>query len=371
MDEANFIIAQNKEPKKLDEFRRIMGGTNTSLNNKAAADPALFREKAGKGMENEVLNAIKEETRGTSFKADDIELISGQSFPDIVATYFNSPKGKSYYGVEVKTTKEDKWTSIGSSIVESTRVANVDKIFLLFGKLGKRVEFMCRPYEECMAGIAVTHSPRYTIDMELKANESIFDKMGTTYDSFRENKNNIKMVRSYYMREAREKGLNQMPWWMDDEFDVSITLFSDLSADRKKWIRAMLLILFDDVIHSDYRNAVLWMCSRLSILNYNARDLFSAGGVCVEVDGKEIKNPYPQIVKVLLDYAPQIKSILDNPNDFVLGELEQYWEVVDYGSLYEQWVARTEHAFNSQKEKKHIPIRSYIESGSKVTKVTR
>jgi hypothetical protein len=363
--DSNFILARNKDQKKLDEFRRIMGGTNDKLNAKAKLTPELFRAKGGRGMENEVLNAIKEETRGTSFKADDVELISGQNFPDIVAEYFRSQEGKSYYGVEVKTTKEDKWTSIGSSIVESTRVPNVDKIFLMFGKLGHNVEFMCRPYEECMSGIAVTHSPRYTIDMELGENESIFDKMGTTYDSFRESQDNIKMVRSYYLHEARAKGIHQMPWWMGDGSAIGVTLYSDLPIERKRWVKTMLLILFDDIIDSNYKNAVLWMCSSLSILNHNARDLFSAGGKCTEIDNKKLKTPYPQIVKVILDFAPLVKEMLDAPNNFIMGEIEQYWEVVNYNNLYDQWIGRVERAFKAKENLRDVPIRELILNGSK------
>jgi hypothetical protein len=354
----------------LEEFKLIMSGTNTSLNKKAERDPDYFRRKTGRSMESEVLNAIREEVRGTSFSAEDIKLISGQSFPDIVAAYFSAPERKAYYGVEVKTTKEDKWTSIGSSIVETTRVPDVERIYLMFGKLGDKVEFMCRPYEECMSGIAVTHSPRYTIDMRLKDNESIFDKMGTTYDSFREDKDNIKKVRSFYLREAKEKGLNQMPWWMGDGIDAGVTLFCDLSKERKTILKTYIIILFDSVLVGNYKEAVLWLCSRLSVVNYNARDIFTAGGKCVEIDNVALDKPYPHIVRTILDYAPRIKEILDAPDEFITDEIEQYWGVVDYNHLFEQWIQRTENVFRLKSALSGIPIRSYILSGSRVTKLT-
>ena len=46
---------------------------------------------------------------------------------------------------------------------------------MLFGKLGgKTAEFKCRPYEDCLSDIAVTHSPRYLINMELTKEQDYF-----------------------------------------------------------------------------------------------------------------------------------------------------------------------------------------------------
>ena len=81
-------------------------------------------------------------------------MVSGQRFPDIVAGQ--------HFGVEVKSTKENKWVSTGSSIVESTRVDDVGSIYMLFGKLGGiPAEFRCKPYQNCLYDIAVTHSPLF------------------------------------------------------------------------------------------------------------------------------------------------------------------------------------------------------------------
>jgi hypothetical protein len=50
----------------------------------------------------------------------------------------------------------------------------VEDIYVLFAKMGgKYPEFLCRPYQEVMCDIAVTHSPRYLIDMKLEAGETI------------------------------------------------------------------------------------------------------------------------------------------------------------------------------------------------------
>ena len=55
----------------------------------------------------------------------------------------------------------------------------IERIYMTFGKLGGNpIEFLSKPYEQCLYGIAVTHMPRYLIDMRLNQGETIFDKMG-------------------------------------------------------------------------------------------------------------------------------------------------------------------------------------------------
>ena len=102
-------------------------------------------------------------------------------FPDIVA--------RKLYGVEVKMTKEDKWVSTGNSVLEGTRVKDVETIYMFFGKLGKQFDVRYRKYHECLYDVGVTHSPRYKIDMDLPEGQSIFDKLDVTYNEFRQESN--------------------------------------------------------------------------------------------------------------------------------------------------------------------------------------
>ena len=190
--EANNIIAVYNKNKQiaLQEFDLFMNKTNTYMN-KLAQDTNYYVGCDSKQLEKEVLSAMKEQCKGTSFLPDDIQLVSGQRFPDIIAS--------KHFGVEVKSTKENKWVSTGSSIVESTRIEDVNHIYMLFGKLGgKPIEFKCKPYHNCLYDIAVTHSPRYLIDMEITQERTIFSKMGIEYDKFRLSEDQISTVRSYY-----------------------------------------------------------------------------------------------------------------------------------------------------------------------------
>ena len=79
----------------------------------------------GRNLEPYVKDVITELAINTVFE-NSIELIGGQKFPDIVA--------KKYYGIEVKTTTQNHWKTTGNSVLESTRVDNVERIFMLFAK---------------------------------------------------------------------------------------------------------------------------------------------------------------------------------------------------------------------------------------------
>ena len=162
------------------EFAHFMRLTESWLNEASESDKQIFRKCNGTEMEHIALKALKDVAPQTSFCANNIKLVSGLHFPDIQAA--------GHFGVEVKSTKSDSWTSTGSSIVESTRIPDVSRIYMLFAKLGGNTpEFRCRPYEQCLSNIAVTHSPRYLIDMNLADNgeKSIFEKMEMDYDTFR------------------------------------------------------------------------------------------------------------------------------------------------------------------------------------------
>jgi hypothetical protein len=99
------------------------------------------------------------------------------------------------YGIEVKFTKADKWTSTGNSILESSRHPDVKYIYLCFLKAGGVPDVLIKPYDKVMSEIVVTHYPRYRIDMT--ADKSIFDKMGIKYDDFR-TEDPISKAKDYY-----------------------------------------------------------------------------------------------------------------------------------------------------------------------------
>lgn len=138
------IISINSKP-ELKAFESLMRKTDLFLNEDALKRPEYYKARGGNPLEDDVMHALEECAKGTPFE-NTIEKISGQKFPDIVAA--------KYYGIEVKSTKENHWTSTGSSILETTRISDVERIFMTFGKLGGNpIEFLSRPYEECLSAL--------------------------------------------------------------------------------------------------------------------------------------------------------------------------------------------------------------------------
>ncbi len=151
------VISSNPEPNK-PIFQSLIDTTIQSLDYEAKRNQMKYLSLLGNKLENVVADVMSRNAKGTPFE-NSIELISGQRFPDIIANKF--------YGVEVKTTKQNHWTTTGNSVLEGTRVDGIERIFMLFGKMVNPVEFKCRPYEDCLSEVVVTHSPRYLINMDL------------------------------------------------------------------------------------------------------------------------------------------------------------------------------------------------------------
>lgn len=298
-------------------FEALAASATDLLNRIAAEDRSFLRDATASQVEEAVCGALRAVCGGSPFSQEDVRWVSGARFPDIVVG------GR--FGVEVKSTAKAHWTSVGSSIVETTREPGVGHIMLMFAKLGGgRPEFRCRPYQDVLREIAVTHCPRYLIDMELEAGESIFDKMGTDYDSFRSGGRAIPAVREYYRRKALAERRTEMPWWLGDaqgEAATSVTVgfWKDLKPETRRDYQARMFALFPEVLKSDFDNASLWLVTTKSVLNAHIRDTFTAGGTVSAINGERLQKPVPQIYKRLIDSAPRIRALLADP-DFLATE---------------------------------------------------
>lgn len=360
---GNLISVKPSDATQTDiEFAHFMRLAESWLNDASESQKAQFRKYNGTEMERIALKALKDVAPQTSFSVDSIKLVSGLRFPDIQAA--------GHFGVEVKTTKSDSWTSTGSSIVESTRIPNVSRIYMLFAKLGGTTpEFRCRPYEQCLSNIAVTHAPRYLIDMNLADNgeENIFEKMSVDYDTFRQldEKEKISSVRRYYMHVNKAKGKYEMPWWMgDSDSDVSssimIRFFTDLTTQEKSEIRARMFILFPELFSSKqdkYKRAALWMCSRYSVICSNLRDTFSAGGKVEEIGGVKFKHKMPQVLNNLYQYRELIRNILNDPDEALAQDIEDNWgENESHDICMNRWLELMQQTFSGNDELKDIDL---------------
>lgn len=305
----------------LRHFRDLMAKVESALNLRAAENASEIKRMSPSEIERFVYRTIIDLSQNSPFRRQEIKLVSGARFPDIIV--------EKYYGVEVKSTIADHWTSTGSSIVESTRDPNVEDIYIIFGKLGGAIpQFLARPYSEVLSDIAVTHCPRYLINMELSDGQTIFDKLGIKYADFRKSDNNIDQVRHYYRQKSILSGKKTMPWWIGPEngnqaTSMTVGFWRDLPVERKREFQAKIFILFPEVLKSDFDNASLWLCTNQSVLNPHIRDTFTAGGRLTSVDGNPLQSPAPQICRQLLDVAPAIRKLLSN-KDFLSTEVAEF-----------------------------------------------
>lgn len=320
MNRDEKIVTVNKQELHDTEiaFADFMKKSEEYFNARSRMDPNYYRSLSPSKLEEETCKVLKHVAPTTPFKKDEIILVSGHSFPDIMT-------GR-YYGVEVKSTKENKWTSVGSSIVESTRDQNVEDIYMMFGKLGGDIpEFKFRPYQDCLSNIAVTHSPRYMIDMEIKEKneETIFEKIHMSYGDFHRAGDKIEVVRDYFINQVREDGRREMPWWIGkrtidaiDNGEVpTIKLFNDLDICAKANLKAQMTILFPKVLLGEYDEAALWLCTHRYYLCMNIRDFYSSGGQYDMLNGIKLDIPYPAVLKKLMDIMPQIvRNLNSNSN---------------------------------------------------------
>ena len=345
------IISKNIEAEQI-EFERILDELSKILNQEAKGNPDFYRSKSGTKLEKVVYELLLDISKNTPFE-NTIDIISGQKFPDIVA--------KGYYGIEVKTTKTDSWTSTGSSIIESTRVEGVEKIYLLFGKLSDPIGFKIRPYEECLSDIVVTHSPRYKIDMELGENETIFEKLDIPYDAFRKDENSINIVKDYYKKTLKP---GQNLWWIDskpiEEQAVSpvVKMWSTLTMEEKKEIQIKGLCWFPEIYgnnSSKFNRFALWLVTQKGIVVTSLRDIFTAGGrIDIETETNIWRKQSQIFYKVYILKNEIKREILNASNEWV----SEFWrknieEITDKSKRMEIWINLIIDQLNDDK-KSHV-----------------
>ncbi len=338
------IISENRKP-SIGEFRLLMMKTDSMLNFEAIGREEYYKGRNGTKLEEDVCDALIRCAVDTPFEGS-IQLVSGASFPDIVANKF--------YGVEVKSTNKNHWKSIGSSILESTRAQDVERIFLTFGKLGTPIAFKSRPYEECLSGISVTHYPRYQIDMELGAGETIFDKMGVSYDELRKMENPVIPVSRYYKKNLKQ---GESLWWTDGDVEETVApptvrLWSALTPEEKNFYTVQGYALFPEILgHNStkkYQRYALWLATNCGVINTNIRDQFSAGGRVDIVTTKGVYEKAPAVFGRINKYKDLIMETLLSANEMVLKEHWQCLDISDNRLL--QWCQISALAAGTNKE---------------------
>lgn len=347
------IVSVNPDPNRY-EFDLFLNSTIVELNNQALKSSNEIAKLMGRDLEPFVKDVMTDLAIGTVFE-DSIELIGGQRFPDIVA--------KKYYGIEVKTTTQNHWKTTGNSVLESTRVDNVERIFMLFAKLASPMEFRCRAYEEVLSEVVVTHSPRYLIDMNLEKGQTIFDKIEMPYDILRKKDNPIKPIVDYYKRKLKP---GEELWWMDAENNskpssIVIRIWNNLSIKEKKDLKNRAMVYFPELFGNridKFGRLAIWLVTREAVVCPNVRDLYTAGGKGDFVFGDRSYKSVPRIFLTLLANIHDISETIMQTSAF---ELSEYWEIktTEKNKLFD-WIDLV--AINASKiqDARHLDIRKIL-----------
>lgn len=201
-----------------------------------------------------------------------------QAFPDVAIGDF---------GIEVKFTTNDTWRSVANSVLETNRIHEVKKIYIVFGKMGGDPEVKWGEYEKCVMHVRTSHVPRF--EVELYPEQSLFEKMGVKYDDFRDSPMEDKMRHIRLYARGRLKQGERL-WWLEDTpeqehtLPIQARLYTKLSSGEKIKLRAEAALLCPKIVQSGrsrdkYDDAVLYLLTYHGVLCHQARDLFSAGSV--------------------------------------------------------------------------------------------
>lgn len=278
------------------------------MSSKIQKDMQNEKEKTGKAPKmtgTEFENIVHEELKKQGFTEGQI-YHSSQKFPDFVITDTNGEK----IGLEAKKTDGAKWEVIGGSIYESLK-NDIDETYVIMAKLGgPSPEVRLRKYEECIADLKVTHSPRFYLDLDLKEGEDYL----TTHES----KDLLNLSGDDLNKRIRELlRSNRSTWWSEAE----TTKFADLPDEEKGAYLNDGLALFPEIFGSNYENFTPWLIYSCLVWCGNIRDIFSAGGK-IELTGKGI-----YISAVMGRAYDNIESIKQRIDDMSEDEIRKFWHL--------------------------------------------
>ncbi|MCH7398172.1 hypothetical protein MM236_09240 [Belliella sp. DSM 107340] len=347
------IVSVNSDPDR-KEFDLLLQSTISELNLHAKKSTEKVATLIGRQLEPYVKDLMTEIAIGTPFE-NSIELIGGQKFPDIIA--------KNYYGIEVKTTTQNHWRTTGNSVLEGTRVENIERIFMLFAKLASPIEFRCRPYEDVLSEVVVTHSPRYLIDMNLEVGKTIFDKIEVPYDILRKKDNPIRPIVEYYKSKLKP---GEELWWMDADgnskpSNIVIRIWNNLSLKEKQELKNRAMAYFPELFSNKsdkFGRFAIWLVTREAVVCPNVRDLFTAGG---KGSLKINDNYYEKVPRIFLNLLENVQSISSEVMQTSEIELSDYWgfKTTEDTKIFD-WINLVSHHSLKMDDSKHLNIRQIL-----------
>lgn len=243
------------------------------------------------------------------------------AFPDIVYEFDDG----SSFGIEVKSSinlnaSDHAWSTLGNSILGSTRI-DVEDIHIIFIKVNKNGCFINHArYEDAVADIVVTHSPRFKLNLSQEASQSFFAKSGIKYKDLTDSNDPIGLITHYF------KSQGETAWWIAESKPALIKIWSEIPQELKDEVLSKSFVLFPDLIYSTssdkYKKLTKWLVASYSIVSPNLRDNFTAGGrFTIEIENSIFSN-MPRIFKSFHDSLSLFSVHLE---ETTLEELQTFW----------------------------------------------
>lgn len=328
------------------KFKNIVEKIVEELYNIAKSSPKTITScKDGTDFETVVLNATKNVKYNFGMSFSLIYDAGSHRFPDLILDF--GAEGK--YGIEVKSTSSTSaknWKINGNSILGSTKDTEVIDTYIIFGKT-KQLEFKAGKYSDCISDIAVTHSPRYLIDMSLSSKDNFFHKSGIDYHALATSENPIEIITSYYRRKGKQA------WWISDETSATIKFWGELSAEEQDYSISYGFVHFPELFsnkQSKYKRFAAWLVAAKGTITTSLRDCFSASGRVSLMVNETSYNDLPHIYKTLQEHIPTMKLIFKESDMKILHE---DWQTIistpiPKGDILQQWAYCVKENINSE-----------------------
>lgn len=288
-------------------FKRLVAATIDKLKVVAISNPTIITScKSGDDFELRVVDAVTAVLSDLKIAGKVHHTLGSHGFPDIVIEFEDGGK----YGIEVKSSSASKskgWKINGNSVMGSTRDPDVLETYIIFGKTSM-LDFKAGKYEDCIANVVVTHSPRYLIDMELGDGGTFFDKSKIDYKILSESENPIGMITSYFQQQG------QKAWWLSDSAPAAVRMFGELPEPEQLELFGYGLAHFPELFQRNskkYKRLAFWLATERSVVASSLRDDFSAGGQVNLIVNGQVYTKLPQIFKRLCDYRAFMIAALD------------------------------------------------------------
>ena len=309
-------------------------------------DEEYVRSHSGIKFEGLLAEIMLQVTDLPEFQNIEITQISGQKFPDIVVTLPTGGK----FGVEVKTTTGNGWTTMGGSIFESTRIEGIETIFLFFAQLGGNpIDYRYGLHERYIKEVKITHSPRYTIDMNLQPEETVFHQIGMSYEKVRKLNNPFQPFKDHILAQL---GPGADVWWVEDNDESSKTpqgfrTYASLTKEKKAHLIVEACVLFPEIFRVDeagkndkYNRVSTYYAAKYRIVDHALRDRFSAGGAFTISQRGENYKDVPKVLKRLtnFNFLLSVQQYLTSCDMSFISEYCSDYKEKSRGELFETWV---------------------------------